>query len=148
MRKLATFAALGALALSSVSIPISHAEARNGRNAAAIVAGVAAGALIAGAASSAYASPVASYGSYYPSYGYGYAGQRYAPVRVYEQEPYYAPRARYRSVVRYHAPRVHRSHRVVRYDYSYPREVVRHRAVRYYDSRPYRRPAAVYHHGW
>lgn len=58
---LTTVAALGAMAMTA------PAEARNGRNAAAIGAGIAAGAIAAGV------------GGYRPAYGYGYGPAYYGP---------------------------------------------------------------------
>jgi hypothetical protein len=117
MRKIATLAAVGVLALGALST--SGAEARSGRRGAAIAAGavgLAAGAIIAGAASQAYAAPTYGYGA--PAYGYA------APVTSYRYDDgYYAqPVYRERRVVRYYEePRpVYRTRRVVRsYDYGY-----------------------------
>jgi hypothetical protein len=138
MRKIATLATVGVLALGAFST--SDAEARSGRRGAAIAAGVvglAAGAAIAGAASQAYAAPVA----------YGYA----APVTSYRytyDDGYYArPAYRERRVVRYYEePRpVYRTRRVVRsYDYGYA--PVSTRTVTYSYGSPYY--GAGYGGGW
>jgi hypothetical protein len=133
MRKIATLAAVGVLALGSLST--SDAEARSGRRGAAIAAGavgLAAGAIIAGAASQAYAAPAYGYGA--PAYGYA------APVTSYRYDDgYYAqPVYRERRVVRYYEePRpVYRTRRVVRsYDYGYaPRSVTYSYGSPYYGS--------------
>jgi hypothetical protein len=139
MRKFATLAAVGVLALSAFSS--AEAEARSGRRGAAIAAGVvglAAGAAIAGAASQAYAAPA-------PYYGYA------APVTSYRysyDDGYYArPAYRERRVVRYYEePRpVYRTQRVVRsYDYGYA--PVRSRTVTYSYSSPYH--DSDYYGGW
>jgi hypothetical protein len=126
MRKIATLAAVGVLALGALST--SDAEARSGRRGAAIAAsavGLAAGAIVAGAASQAYAAP---------AYGYG------APVTSYRYDDgYYAqPVYRERRVVRYYEePRpLYRTHRVVQsYDYGYaPRTVTYSYGSPYYGS--------------
>jgi hypothetical protein len=110
-RKIATLAAVGALALGSVAASDADARSRDRNNAGApVVAGIvgfAAGAALAGAASQAQAAPAYGYG--YPAYGYGgYAdpvlseyGPTYRPARSrytsrgygtypYTQSPYYA----------------------------------------------------------
>jgi hypothetical protein len=135
MRKIATLAAVGVLALGAFST--SDAEARSGRRGAAIAAGavgLAAGAIIAGAASQAYAAPAYGFGA--PAYGYA------APVTPYRytyDDGYYArPAYRERRVVRYYEePRpVYRTRRVVRsYDYGYaPRGVTYSYGSPYYGS--------------
>jgi hypothetical protein len=138
MRKIATLAAVGVLALGAFST--SGAEARHGRRGAVIAAGVvglAAGAAIAGAASQAYAAPVT----------YGYA----APVTSYRysyDDGYYARPAYWeRRVVRYYEePRpVYRTRRVVRsYEYGYA--PVSTRTVTYSYGSPYY--GAGYYGGW
>jgi hypothetical protein len=150
MRKIATLAAVGVLALGAFST--SDAEARQGRRTAAVAAGVvglAAGAAIAGAASQAYAAPSYGYGA--PAYGYQAPAYGYAaPVTSYRysyDDGYYAqPAYRERRVVRYYEePRPVRTRRVVRsYDYGYA--PVSTRTVTYsYGSPSY---GAGYYGGW
>jgi hypothetical protein len=133
MRKVATLAAVGVLALGAVTA--SNAEARGGRNAGAAVAagivGVAAGALIAGAASPAYAYP-----AYGPVVSYGHDGYYAGPV--YRHPP------RVKRVVRYYEEPVpvYRPRRVVRtYEYA----PVRTRTVTYSYGAPY---YGDRHYGW
>ena len=143
MRKIATLAAVGVLALGAFSP--SDAEARKGRRTAAIAAGVvglAAGAAIAGAASNAYAAPAYGYGA--PAYGYA------APVTSYRysyDDGYYAqPAYQERRVVRYYEePRPVCTRRVVRsYDYGYA--PVSTRTVTYSYGSPYY--GSGYYGGW
>ena len=86
MRKLATFAALGAIAFGTTVTP-TKAEAGDGAAVAAGIVGLAAGAIVAGSAANAYGYPA--------TYGYGYAEPVhyvYKPrrvVRVIVERPYY-----------------------------------------------------------
>lgn len=103
MRKLATFAAVGALAFGGATIAPSQAEAHDRRGAAvaAGIVGLAAGAIIAGSAADAYGYPASGYG-YPASYGYGYG---YA-----EPVHYYKPRRAVRVIVKrpyYYGPAYH-----------------------------------------
>ncbi|RTL50328.1 MAG: hypothetical protein EKK40_13405 [Bradyrhizobiaceae bacterium] len=77
---LTTVAALGAVAMTAPA----PAQARDGRNAAAIGAGIAAGAIAAGVAGGGY-------GPYYGGYGYGprYYGPGYGSYAYYGGGPYY-----------------------------------------------------------
>ncbi|WP_445504426.1 hypothetical protein [Microvirga sp. G4-2] len=139
MRKIATLAAIGVMAIGTLSAP--DAEARSGRRGAAIAAGVvglAAGAMIAGAASQAYAAPV-TYGYAAPVTSYRYA---------YDDGYYAAPVYRERVVRYYEEPRpVYRTRRVVRsYDYGYDYAPVSSRTVTYSYGSPYY--GSGYYGGW
>jgi len=80
--------AIALATVATVAALSAPAEARGGRNAAAIGFGIAAGALAAGAAANSYnyyGGP--SYGYAEPSYGYGY-DRRYYGNRSYYREHY------------------------------------------------------------
>ena len=119
MKKIAVLSTVALIGLGSLHA--TQAEARDGRNARAVAAGVVgglvAGALIGAATSNAYAAPAYGY-AYAPAYGYDYAPapayrttrvvRRHSYVPAYEYE--YAPRRTYRTT------------RVVRsYEYTQPR---------------------------